>query len=34
LWEIPNAGHTGAWASRPQEFERRLPEWFETANCS
>jgi alpha-beta hydrolase superfamily lysophospholipase len=34
LWEIPNAGHTGAWGSRPKEFEQRLPDWFDTAACS
>jgi pimeloyl-ACP methyl ester carboxylesterase len=33
LWEIPNAGHTGAWGSRPKEFERRVPEWFGSARC-
>jgi len=33
LWEIPNAGHTGAWGSRPKEFERRVPDWFASARC-
>jgi pimeloyl-ACP methyl ester carboxylesterase len=33
LWEIPGAGHTGAWGSRPKEFERRVPEWFGSARC-
>jgi len=33
LWEIPNAGHTGAWGSRPKEFERRVPDWFRSAPC-
>ena len=31
LWEVPGAGHTGAWGSRPQEFERRVINWF--AGC-
>jgi uncharacterized protein len=33
LWEIPDAGHTGAWGSHPKEFERRVPEWFGSARC-
>jgi alpha-beta hydrolase superfamily lysophospholipase len=32
-WEVPGAGHTGAWNSRPQEFERRLLEWFSPQRC-
>jgi alpha-beta hydrolase superfamily lysophospholipase len=28
LWEVPNAGHTGVWGSRPKEFERRVLDWF------
>ncbi len=34
LWEIPNAGHTGAWGSQPKEFERRVPDWLRSAPCS
>ena len=30
LWEISAAGHTGAWGSRPQEFERRVLQWFDS----
>jgi len=33
LWEVPGAGHTGAWSSNPQEFERRVLGWFNPANC-
>jgi pimeloyl-ACP methyl ester carboxylesterase len=33
LWEIPAAGHTGAWGSRPQEFERRVTGWFASTDC-
>ena len=33
LWEIPAAGHTGAWGSRPQEFERRVTGWFDSTAC-
>lgn len=28
IWEVPNADHCGAIASAPQEFERRLLQWF------
>ncbi|MGH9720509.1 MAG: alpha/beta hydrolase [Bryobacteraceae bacterium] len=28
LWEVPGAGHTGALAANPAEYERRLLEWF------
>ncbi|MGH9657823.1 MAG: alpha/beta hydrolase [Bryobacteraceae bacterium] len=28
VWEIDGAGHTGAWAAAPAEFERRVVEWF------
>jgi fermentation-respiration switch protein FrsA (DUF1100 family) len=30
LWEVANAGHAGAWGSRPKEFERRVLNWFES----
>jgi len=33
LWEVPGAGHTGAWGSHPQEFERRMLEWLSPATC-
>jgi pimeloyl-ACP methyl ester carboxylesterase len=33
LWEVPGAGHTGAWGSRPKEFERRVLEWFGPNTC-
>lgn len=28
LWLVPHCGHTMAWAAAPQEFERRVLEWF------
>ena len=28
LWEVPGAVHTGAWNAEPEEFERRVLEWF------
>jgi len=28
LWLVPGAGHTGAWAAAPREFESRVPGWF------
>jgi uncharacterized protein len=28
LWEPPNAGHCGAAASAPEEYERRVVNWF------
>jgi len=28
LWEVPAADHCGALATAPQEFERRLLDWF------
>ncbi|SPE28482.1 Dipeptidyl aminopeptidases/acylaminoacyl-peptidases-like protein [Acidobacteriia bacterium SbA2] len=28
LWEVPNADHCGALSTAPQEFERRLLDWF------
>jgi uncharacterized protein len=28
LWEVPGAEHCGAAASAPQEFDRRLLDWF------
>ena len=30
LWEVPGAVHTGAYAAAPNEFRRRVGEWFET----
>jgi hypothetical protein len=29
LWEVPGADHCGALSVAPQEFERRVTEWFE-----
>ena len=29
VWEVPGAGHTGAWNDQPREFERRVPAWFD-----
>ncbi|MBV9759370.1 MAG: alpha/beta fold hydrolase [Acidobacteriaceae bacterium] len=28
LWLVPHAGHTGAYAAAPREFERRVIDWF------
>jgi pimeloyl-ACP methyl ester carboxylesterase len=28
LWEVPNADHSGAISTAPQEFERRVLKWF------
>jgi uncharacterized protein len=28
LWLVPDAGHTGVWATSPKEFESRVPGWF------
>jgi uncharacterized protein len=28
LWEVPNADHCGAHSAAPQEFEKRLLNWF------
>jgi pimeloyl-ACP methyl ester carboxylesterase len=28
LWEVPNADHCGAVSTAPQEFDRRLLDWF------
>lgn len=28
LWLVPNAGHTGAWAASPYEFETIVLQWF------
>lgn len=30
LWVVPNAGHTGAVNASPEEFNRKLVEWFES----
>jgi uncharacterized protein len=32
-WEVAGAGHTGAWNIRPQEFERRVLDWFSRTKC-
>jgi dipeptidyl aminopeptidase/acylaminoacyl peptidase len=32
LWEVPGAGHCGAVNVVPQEFDRRVVEWFSTHN--
>jgi hypothetical protein len=31
LWELPEAGHTGAIDARPQEYERRVIAFFDSA---
>jgi uncharacterized protein len=31
LWLVPGAKHTGAYAAAPQEFERRVLQWFASA---
>lgn len=28
LWQVPGAGHTGAYGREPEEFERRVTDWF------
>jgi fermentation-respiration switch protein FrsA (DUF1100 family) len=28
FWQVPGAGHTEAFGSEPEEFERRVTEWF------
>jgi len=28
FWDVPGAGHTGAYSARPKEFEDRVLEWF------
>ena len=28
FWEVPGAGHTGAYGRAPREFERRATDWF------
>jgi hypothetical protein len=28
LWQVPGAGHTGAYRQAPEEFERRVVGWF------
>lgn len=28
VWKVPGAVHVGAHAAAPQEFERRVLEWF------
>ena len=28
FWQVPGAGHTGAFGREPQEFERRVTDWF------
>jgi uncharacterized protein len=28
LWQVPNADHCGALSTAPEEFERRILEWF------
>ena len=30
LWEVPGADHCGALSTAPEEFERKLLEWFHT----
>ena len=31
LWEIPEAGHIGGWAARPEEYEKRIATFFDHA---
>jgi fermentation-respiration switch protein FrsA (DUF1100 family) len=31
LWEVPGAGHTAALSTRPQEYERRVIDFFDRA---
>jgi pimeloyl-ACP methyl ester carboxylesterase len=31
FWKIPEAGHTGGYAARPDEYARRLTEFFDAA---
>jgi uncharacterized protein len=28
LWLVPHAGHTGAYATSPEDFESRVLDWF------
>lgn len=28
FWQVPGAGHTGAFGREPEEFERRVTDWF------
>jgi dipeptidyl aminopeptidase/acylaminoacyl peptidase len=30
LWEVPGAGHTQAYRTEPEEFERRVTDWFDS----
>jgi dipeptidyl aminopeptidase/acylaminoacyl peptidase len=30
LWELPDAGHTGAASAEPQEYERRVIGWLQS----
>ena len=34
LWLVPGAKHTGAYARAPQEFERRVMQWFAQAQAT
>ena len=29
LWRVTGAGHCGAWSSEPQEFQKRVLQWFD-----
>jgi pimeloyl-ACP methyl ester carboxylesterase len=31
LWEVPGADHCGAMTVAPEEFEKRVLDWFERA---
>jgi hypothetical protein len=33
LWLVPGAKHTGAYATVPREFERRVLQWFAQAGA-
>ena len=28
FWQVPGAGHTGAFGQQPEEFEQRVTDWF------
>ncbi|MFY9561575.1 MAG: hypothetical protein WAQ52_15180 [Terriglobales bacterium] len=34
LWEVPRADHCGAISAAPEEFKRRVLDWFETHSTS
>lgn len=34
LWLVPGAGHTGAYATAPKEFEEKVLQWFGRARVN